>query len=113
MIFVDLSKVMLLRCEPASLVVPLMYRHYGTESAVVPAAMFPVSPVRRGAAAVRPSVRSEAAVGVRGHLEKYEPEQRVLVAVTPSSTERQATDHDTAQLPVRVSKQELRYDDGS
>lgn len=25
-IFVDLSKVMLLRCEPASLVVPLMYR---------------------------------------------------------------------------------------
>lgn len=34
-----------------------MYRHYGTEPAVVPAAMFPVSPVRRGAAAVRPSVR--------------------------------------------------------
>lgn len=30
---------------------------------------------------VRPSVRSEAAVGVRGHLEKYEPEQRVLFSL--------------------------------
>ncbi|KAK5858331.1 hypothetical protein PBY51_002479 [Eleginops maclovinus] len=101
---------MLLRYRPANRVVPLSYRRYGTVQVVVPAAMFPVSPVSLGpAAAVRPS--GPRPMSVSGGI-CVTTNRIPLLSLTLAlfhraggcSTKRQAGDNEKNACPLRLSK---------
>ncbi|KAL7389876.1 hypothetical protein ABVT39_011382 [Epinephelus coioides] len=95
---------MLLRCQPANRVVPLIYRRSGTEQDVVPAAMFPVSRVRRGPAAdVRP-VRGRCRCPVAFGEVRTGAQSPPLCDRTGCSAARRARDKDRRAFPSGFSK---------
>lgn len=77
---------------------PVIYGRSGAEQVVVPAAMFPVSAPwwlwRRRSSCIR----SEAAVGVRWHLEKKHDTHQQRAALFFLSAREAAADHVTSEL---------------